>query len=68
VLGDRRPCRYPEPGYLIGCGHAGDDLVNVIDLLVPGFLEDVLAGGVLGLGQLGAPDDLLVEVVNSSTA
>ena len=40
--GDRGPRRYPEPRYLIGRGHAGDDLVDVIDLLVPGSLEDVL--------------------------
>ena len=63
VLGDRRSYRYPESGYLVGRGHASDDLVDVVDLLVASFLEDVLAGGVFGLGQLGAPDDLLVEVV-----
>ena len=50
VLGNRRPCRYLESGYLIGRGHASDDLINAVDLLVPGFLEDVLTRGVLRLG------------------
>jgi len=63
VLRDRRSGRYPESGYFVGCGHAGDDLVDVVDLLVASLGQDVLAGGVLGLGQLGALDDLLVKVV-----
>jgi hypothetical protein len=50
VLRDRRSGRYPEPCYLVGCGHAGDDLVDVVDLLVASFGQDVLAGGVLGFG------------------
>src|SRR5215472_8457749 len=63
VLGDGRPGGDAEPGRLVRRGHAGDDFVDVVDLLVAGFLEDVLAGGVFGFGQFGAPDDLLVEVV-----
>ena len=53
VLRDRRSGRYPEPRYLIRRGHAGNDLVDVVDLLVASFGQDVLALGVLGLGQLG---------------
>jgi hypothetical protein len=48
---------------LLGRGHAGDDFVDVVDLLVACFREDVLSRGVLRCGQLGAPDDPLVEVV-----
>jgi hypothetical protein len=44
-----------EPGYLVGRGHAGDDLVDVVDLFVASFGQDVLAGGVVRFGQLGTP-------------
>lgn len=56
-------CRYHEPVYLAGRRHADDDLVDVVDLFVASLGQDVLAGGVLGLGQLSPPDDALVEVV-----
>jgi hypothetical protein len=39
------------------------DLVDVVDLLVSRFGEDVLARSVFRFGQLGALDDLLVKVV-----
>ena len=57
------PGRYAEPRGFIRGGHAGDDFVGAVDLFVACFGQDVLAGGVLWLGQLGALDDALVEVV-----
>jgi hypothetical protein len=48
---------------LLGRGHAGDDLVDVVDLLLASLGEDVLARGVFRPGRLGAFHDALVEVV-----
>lgn len=58
-----RPCRYRKSGDLLGRGHTGDDLVDVVDLFVACFGQDVLTGGVLGLGRLGPLDDAVIEVV-----
>jgi hypothetical protein len=63
VFGYWCPGRYSESGYLARCGHAGDDLVYVVGLLVASLGEDVLSRGVLGLGQLSAFDNALVEIV-----
>jgi len=38
-LGDWRPGRDAEPGGLVGPGHAGDDHIDVIDLLVASFRD-----------------------------
>jgi hypothetical protein len=63
VLGNWRPRRDAESFYFGGRGHAGDDLVDVVDLLIARLSEDVLPRSVLWLGQLRAFDDALVEVV-----
>ena len=63
VFGDGCAGLDAESVGLVRCGHARDDLVDVVGLLVAGFLEDVLAGGVLGCGKLGALDQPKIEVV-----
>ena len=68
MLRDRRSGRYPKPGYLVGRGHAGDDLVNVVALLVASLGQDVLALGVLGLGQsAGYPPKMLQEIMGHAS-
>src|SRR6186713_678530 len=63
VLGDRRAGLDAKPVRLVRRGHAGDDLVDVVRLLVAGILENILAGGVLRCGKLGALDQPKIEVV-----
>jgi hypothetical protein len=54
VFRDGCPRLDAEAVDLVRRRHTGDDLVDVVGLLVVGFLEDVLAGGVLRRGQLDA--------------
>jgi hypothetical protein len=62
VFGDRCAGLDAESVDLVRRRHSSDGLVDVVGLSVAGFLEDVLASGVLGCGQLGALDESQVEV------
>ena len=57
VLGDGCPGLDAETVGLGRGRHPDENFVDIVGLLVSGFFEDVLAGGVLGFGQLGALDD-----------
>ena len=63
MFGNWRSGGDAEPFDFTRRGHAGDDLVDVVDLLIASLGQDVLPRGVLWISQLGAFDDALVEVV-----
>ena len=65
MFGDWRTRLNTKPVDLVRCRPPRDDLVDVVGLLVAGFLEDVLAGRVLGFGQLGALGEAQVAAVHS---